>query len=288
MLKCLHLESRATHAQSWNRRSAQRRQVHPVQRRHPHPQGGGGELSVLHHRSERRHRHGAGRAARSAAEDRQDQRRHSGGDRVRGHRRPREGRDRKAKAWATNSSPTSAKWTPSCRSCAASKTRTFITSPARSIPVRDIEVINTELVLADLEAVKKRRESVAKDVKRGDKAAAAEEAVLAKTRAALDAGKPALTVDAHAGGKRARRAPFFLLTDKPTIFAVQRQGIATWRPRTRIRTCMKVREYVKTHLACEAVVISAQIESDLDRSVAGRSERVSQGTRRARRAASAR
>src|ERR687885_497188 len=36
-------------------------------------------------------------------------------------------------------------------------------------PVRDIETINTELVLADLEAVKKRLNSVAKDAKRGDK-----------------------------------------------------------------------------------------------------------------------
>ena len=40
-------------------------------------------------------------------------------------------------------------------------------------PVRDIEIINTELVLADLEAVKKRREKIAKDVKRGDKDALA-------------------------------------------------------------------------------------------------------------------
>ena len=47
-------------------------------------------------------------------------------------------------------------------------------------PVRDIEVINTELVLADLEAVKKRREKIARDVKRGDKTAVAEDAVLAK------------------------------------------------------------------------------------------------------------
>src|SRR4028118_1079977 len=40
-------------------------------------------------------------------------------------------------------------------------------------PVRDIEVINTELMLADLDSVKRRRERVSKDVKRGDKAAAA-------------------------------------------------------------------------------------------------------------------
>src|SRR5678809_1707083 len=38
-------------------------------------------------------------------------------------------------------------------------------------PVRDIEVINTELVLADLEAVKKKRASIVKDAKRGDKEA---------------------------------------------------------------------------------------------------------------------
>src|SRR6185369_4788792 len=47
-------------------------------------------------------------------------------------------------------------------------------------PVRDIEVINTELILADLDSVKRRRDRLAKDIKRGDKPAAAEEAVLAK------------------------------------------------------------------------------------------------------------
>src|SRR3954464_13552668 len=36
-------------------------------------------------------------------------------------------------------------------------------------PVRDIEVINTELILSDLDSVKKRRERVAKDAKRGEK-----------------------------------------------------------------------------------------------------------------------
>src|SRR6187455_2137863 len=41
-------------------------------------------------------------------------------------------------------------------------------------PVRDIETIITELVLADLETVQKRREKVSKDAKRGDKIAQAE------------------------------------------------------------------------------------------------------------------
>src|SRR6516225_363950 len=44
-------------------------------------------------------------------------------------------------------------------------------------PVSDIETITTELVLADLEAVQKRLGAVAKDAKRGDKEALAQEAV---------------------------------------------------------------------------------------------------------------
>src|SRR3954467_9960176 len=39
-------------------------------------------------------------------------------------------------------------------------------------PVRDIEIVNTELMLSDLDSVKKRRERTAKEVKRGDKDAA--------------------------------------------------------------------------------------------------------------------
>jgi GTP-binding protein YchF len=128
-------------------------------------------------------------------------------------------------------------------------------------PVRDIEVINTELMLADLESVQKRRERLSKDVKRGDKAAAAEEAVLAKIEAGLDAGTPALTVELSPDERDAARS-FLLLSDKPTIFAcnVAESDMATADGNPHVR---KVREYVGTHLACEAVVISAQIESDL-------------------------
>jgi GTP-binding protein YchF len=128
-------------------------------------------------------------------------------------------------------------------------------------PVRDIEVINTELMLADLESVRKRRERVGKDAKRGDKTADAEDAVLEKIEAALDAGKAALTV-ALSADERAFSRPLFLLSDKPTIFAcnVAESDLAT---ADRNPYVVKVREYVSTHLACEAVVISAQIESDL-------------------------
>jgi GTP-binding protein YchF len=128
-------------------------------------------------------------------------------------------------------------------------------------PVRDIEIINTELVIADLDNVKKRREKLAKDVKRGEKAAVAEDTVLAKFEPILDSGKLALTVQLTPEEKALSKS-FFLLTDKPTIFAcnVKESDLATADQNPFVQ---KVREYVKAHLACEAVVISAQIESDL-------------------------
>jgi GTP-binding protein YchF len=128
-------------------------------------------------------------------------------------------------------------------------------------PVRDIEVINTELILADLDSVKKRRERLAKDVKRGDKDAAAEDVVLAKLEPVLDQGTPALLADLT-DEERVLARSLFLLSNKPTIFAcnVKEGDLATADTNPHV---MKVREYVKAHLACEAVVISAQIESDL-------------------------
>jgi hypothetical protein len=130
-------------------------------------------------------------------------------------------------------------------------------------PVRDIEVINTELMLADLETVRRRREKVAKDIKRGEKTAAAEDAVLAKIESSLDAGKPALTLTvALEPDERAIAQTFFLLSDKPTIFAcnVKEDDLASADTNAYVQ---RVRQYVQTHLACEAVVISAQIESDV-------------------------
>ena len=128
-------------------------------------------------------------------------------------------------------------------------------------PVRDIETVTTELVLADLEAVQKRHDKLAKDAKRGDKLALAEEAVLRKLQPHLDAGKPADTLSLTPE-ERAIAKGFFLLTDKPTIFAanVKEADLANADANPHVA---KVRAYARAHHACETVVISAQLESDL-------------------------
>src|SRR5258708_5812385 len=53
-------------------------------------------------------------------------------------------------------------------------------------PVRDIDIVLTELVLADLETVNRRREKIARDVKRADKHALLEDQLLQKFKAHLN------------------------------------------------------------------------------------------------------
>jgi GTP-binding protein YchF len=128
-------------------------------------------------------------------------------------------------------------------------------------PVRDIEVITTELVLADLDAVQKRKDKQTKGARGGDKQAKAELDVIAKLEPHLDTGKPASTLEMTAEEKVLVRG-FFLLTSKPTLFAcnVAEGELAAPDDNPHVKA---VREYVKTHLNTEAVIISAQIESDL-------------------------
>jgi len=87
-------------------------------------------------------------------------------------------------------------------------------------PLDDIEVINTELALADLATVEKQLAKNTKLAKSGnDKEAQRLVAVLDKVRAALDLAKPARTVDLSKE-ELALVKPLFLLTMKPTMYAV--------------------------------------------------------------------
>jgi GTP-binding protein YchF len=128
-------------------------------------------------------------------------------------------------------------------------------------PRRDIETITTELVLADLDAVQKRLEKGAKDAKRGEKTAVAEAQVLKKFQTHLDAGKPGITLDLAPEEKVIAKG-FYLLTDKPTIYAanVKESDLAGADANPYVQ---QVRAYGREHHSCETVIISAQIESDL-------------------------
>jgi ribosome-binding ATPase len=134
--------------------------------------------------------------------------------------------------------------------------------------IRDIEVINTELILADLMSLQKRFDRLQKQVRTGDKQAKAEAALLEILIPHLNSGKPAITLQVGPEEKLLMRS-FFLLTAKPTIFAcnVSESDLgALSAGETGISAAQHlaaVSSYVRTHLATEAVVISAQIESEL-------------------------
>jgi GTP-binding protein YchF len=130
-------------------------------------------------------------------------------------------------------------------------------------PVRDIEVINTELVLADLASLQKRHDRLQKEVRAGSKTAKAEAAVIDKLLPHLDAGKPAITLDLSPEEKEIAR-DFFLLSSKPTLFAcnVAESDLAASAADGN-EYVRAVQEYARNHFATEAVVISAQIESEL-------------------------
>ncbi len=134
-------------------------------------------------------------------------------------------------------------------------------------PVRDIEIINTELVLADLSSLQRRHDRLQKEVRAGDKAAKTENTVVEKLLPHLDAGKPVITASLTPE-ENATARNFFLLTSKPTIFAcniaeTELASVAAGTGHNAGKYVAAVRDYARHHFATEAVLISAQLESEL-------------------------
>lgn len=89
-------------------------------------------------------------------------------------------------------------------------------------PLSDIEVINLELVLADAETVSKRLMNVERDAKRGDKTAAAEQALLTRLLPHLEGGRLANSLEMTAEEKKIVRG-LHLLTMKPFLYVCNRK-----------------------------------------------------------------
>lgn len=127
-------------------------------------------------------------------------------------------------------------------------------------PLRDIETIQIELALADLATVERRREKAQKNLKSGDKIARQELEVLDKIQPALEQGRSARTVTLTEDEKAVARN-FFLLTTKPTIYAVnvEESALVDLENNSMVNA---VRE-IAAKEAAECVIICAQLEADL-------------------------
>ncbi|GEL07574.1 redox-regulated ATPase YchF [Salisediminibacterium halotolerans] len=127
-------------------------------------------------------------------------------------------------------------------------------------PIRDIQVINLELILADLETVEKRLAKVEKMAKQKDKDAVQEYNVLIKLRDAFEEEKPARSLEFSDDEKKIVKG-LHLLTEKPVLYAanVSEDEIADPSGNEHVE---KVRKLAKEENA-EVIVVCAKIEAEI-------------------------
>ncbi|MCX5950051.1 MAG: redox-regulated ATPase YchF [Cyanobacteria bacterium] len=124
-------------------------------------------------------------------------------------------------------------------------------------PVRDAEVINLELGLADLAQVEKRRDRLKKQL-RTSKEAQLEDGILERIQTVLEAGGAARSVPLD-GDETALLRPLGLLTAKPIIYAtnVSEDDLASGNAMVEAVAALAAQE------GAETVRISAQVEAEL-------------------------
>ncbi len=124
-------------------------------------------------------------------------------------------------------------------------------------PLRDIEVINTELALADLSSVEKALQRAEKNAKTGNKEAVAQKALLQRIQAQLDQALPVRALGLSEDEKLLLRE-LHLLTIKPTLYIanVQEGGFEN-NP-----LLDKVRTFAASE-GSEVVAVCAALESEL-------------------------
>ena len=130
-------------------------------------------------------------------------------------------------------------------------------------PQRDLEVINTELILSDLDTVDKRLKRTQSMAKSGDKTAKEQLVILEELQRILDSGRPArvLTVAAGLDDSALRlKREICLLTAKPVLYVanVKEEDIATGNQWVEM-----LRQKVEAEEGAPVILISGAIEAEL-------------------------
>ena len=125
-------------------------------------------------------------------------------------------------------------------------------------PVADAETIETELMLSDLESIERRRAGLARKIKGGDKELIDQDRLLALAQVALEAGKPARTVQVGEDDLRAWRL-LQLLTSKPVLYVCNVEEACAAKGNSQSE---RVAAMAKAQGAA-SVVISARIEEEI-------------------------
>ncbi|MBO0437302.1 redox-regulated ATPase YchF [Vagococcus fluvialis] len=127
-------------------------------------------------------------------------------------------------------------------------------------PLEDIEIINLELIFADLESVDKRMSRVAKIAKTKDKEAVAELAVLEKIKPVLEEGKSARSIE-FSDDELPIVKGLFLLTTKPVLYVanVAEDEVADEEGNEYVQ---QVKEFAATENA-EVITVCAKAEEEI-------------------------
>ena len=128
-------------------------------------------------------------------------------------------------------------------------------------PIRDIEVINLELIFADIEVLDRRLAKVIKAA-RMDKAAAKEQVFLEKMKAHLETGNSARTLEIEEEDEQGYMKELNLLTSKPIIYAANVAEDDLADDGASNEMVQKVREFAKNE-GSEVFVISAKVEEEI-------------------------
>ncbi|MFO7819076.1 MAG: redox-regulated ATPase YchF [Halanaerobacter sp.] len=125
-------------------------------------------------------------------------------------------------------------------------------------PLRDIEIIETELILADLESVEKKIENTERKLKSGDKIYEEQLEVLEKVSSTLGEGRPARSLNLREKEEKLIR-DLNLLTLKPVLYAanVGDDDLIDGNPYVEEIEAKAAQE------KAEVVVVSAKIESEI-------------------------
>lgn len=126
-------------------------------------------------------------------------------------------------------------------------------------PVRDIEIINLELILADLETVTKRYDKLYKLARVGEKQSEKELEILLKIKTALENGQNARTVKANDEDEQKIINSFFLLTTKPVIYCANIGESDIGKPNKYVDA---VKAYAEKEGA-KTIALCAKIEEEL-------------------------
>ena len=136
-----------------------------------------------------------------------------------------------------------------------------ITHVEKSIdPIRDAEIVETELMLADLDGLEKRLSNAQKKAKGGDSEAKDQIAVMELALAALQAGKPARTILSNLDAEKQKIFRLLqLITAKPVLYVA---NVAESEAATGNALSEKVAAKAKAE-GTESVVIAAAIEAEV-------------------------